>query len=149
MVGGATVLGVMLLRTNVVNTHRLQAAYMAQEAFEIVKQIRDTNYINPSPTRNWDDGLTECSSDKCYIDLVDDRFRLRNQAVVDDRFSTTLNSVKYSRVIQIENDVNNNAVQLNEFKKQMKKVTVIVTWQDYGKEEKYQAETLISDWKPI
>jgi len=43
---------------------RLTAAYLAQEGMEIVRNIRDTNWLNMSddPEATWYDGLSECES---------------------------------------------------------------------------------------
>ena len=43
-----------------VNTAQLQAAYLAQEGIEIVRNIRDANYVNGY---SWDTGI---SSGDCY-----------------------------------------------------------------------------------
>lgn len=49
---------------------QLTAAYLAQEGIEIVRNIRDTNWLN---NRNWDTGLTACeaSSGGCEADYGD------------------------------------------------------------------------------
>ncbi len=47
--------------------NRLTAAFLAQEGIEIVRNIRDENWING---RNWDVGLENCSSG-CYGDYND------------------------------------------------------------------------------
>jgi len=45
---------------------RLIAAYLAQEGIEIVRNIRDTNWLEGT-TNPWDEGLTSCSTG-CEVD---------------------------------------------------------------------------------
>lgn len=40
-------------------SHRFTAAYLAQEGVELVRNIRDTNWLQGTPT-TWDAGLTDC-----------------------------------------------------------------------------------------
>ena len=48
-------------------SHRLIASYLAQEGFEIVRNLRDNNFIaNPSPP-TWSDGLRFCQLG-CQLD---------------------------------------------------------------------------------
>lgn len=63
------IVGVMSLLQRVifsssVSSSRLIAAYLAQEGAEIVRNVRDTNWLE---TSNWDEGLTNCSSG-CIVD---------------------------------------------------------------------------------
>lgn len=45
------------------STSRLGAAYLAQEGIEIVRNIRDSNWLeNRSVATSWDEGLTGCSA---------------------------------------------------------------------------------------
>jgi prepilin-type N-terminal cleavage/methylation domain-containing protein len=46
------------------NSMSMEAAYLGKEGIEIVKNIRDSNFLNVhySGTGNWDDGLTGCVS---------------------------------------------------------------------------------------
>ena len=46
------------------NSMSMEAAYLGKEGIEIVKNIRDSNFLNVhySGTGNWDDGLTSCTS---------------------------------------------------------------------------------------
>lgn len=53
-----------------VSMNTLKAAYLAQEGVEIVRNIRDTNWIN---NRDWDTGLTACEAPLgCDADYDDD-----------------------------------------------------------------------------
>ncbi len=62
------VLGVMSLIQRVlffgsISHSRLAAAYLAQEGIEIIRNIRDTNWLEARTVANdWDEGLTNCST---------------------------------------------------------------------------------------
>lgn len=63
--------------------HQLQASYLAQEGVEIVRNMRDTNFIkmfrDPGGGWSWTDGLTGCATG-CEADFND------SQLAADDRF---------------------------------------------------------------
>ena len=59
------IVGVLALVTQTISsatlsTQRLTAAYLAQEGIEIVRNIRDTNWLEQytNPANSWDEGLT-------------------------------------------------------------------------------------------
>jgi len=61
------IIGVLSLITQTVSSatlskDRLTAAYLAQEGIEIIRNIRDTNWLEQytDPTNLWDEGLTAC-----------------------------------------------------------------------------------------
>lgn len=66
------ILAVFLVITDVTSTtsvykQRLIAAYLAQEGIEIVRNIRDTNWVEGAAT--WDDGLLICPTPNgCEVD---------------------------------------------------------------------------------
>lgn len=71
------VLGAMTLVSQTIafsqlNSSRLVAAYLAQEGMEIVRNIRDSNFIkiHKGWDINWDDGLAGCSGG-CEADYDD------------------------------------------------------------------------------
>ena len=50
------------------SSSRLTAAYLAQEGIEIVRNVRDTNWLEARTVVNdWDEGLTNCSNG-CIVD---------------------------------------------------------------------------------
>jgi len=58
-IGGAFLLVRQSLSAASINKNRLIAAYLAQEGIEIVRNIRDTNWLEKrtNPLLSWDDGL--------------------------------------------------------------------------------------------
>ena len=53
-------------------TNKLTATYLAQEGMEIVRNIRDSNWLyidaNPDGGMNWDESLDNCESAGCEVD---------------------------------------------------------------------------------
>jgi type II secretory pathway pseudopilin PulG len=61
------IIGVSFLITNTISSvnhssKKLVAAYLAQEGIEIVRNIRDTNWLQHQA---WDNGLTDCNISSC------------------------------------------------------------------------------------
>ena len=58
------------LSVSIDSRDRITAYYLAQEAVELVRNVRDENslynYQNPSTPRHWLFGLSEAQSDPCY-----------------------------------------------------------------------------------
>lgn len=57
-----------IILTTIINTNRLVASQLAGEAFEVVRNIRDSNWIKET---SWDTGLNFCSGG-CEIDYNDE-----------------------------------------------------------------------------
>lgn len=54
ILGGLVAVGRSVLLNNTILSEKAQAAYLAQEGIEIVRQIRDTNWIDDDNTTLWD-----------------------------------------------------------------------------------------------
>jgi len=93
-----------------ISISRLTAAYLAQEGIEIVRNIRDTNWLEPSP---WNSGLSpgNYEADYTYSDLVscsgscgyDDLRKLK----IDNgfyKYSSGGEETKFKRKIAIESE---------------------------------------------
>ena len=60
LIGVMTVLQMTMFLTSI-SSSRLTAAYLAQEGIEIVRNVRDTNWLEARAVANdWDEGLTNC-----------------------------------------------------------------------------------------
>lgn len=59
------------IKTSVVNTDKYLATQLAREGIEVVRNIRDTNWLEQmeSPTAAWDEGLTGCAAG-CEVDYT-------------------------------------------------------------------------------
>lgn len=119
---------------------QLRASYLAQEGVELVRNIRDSNFLNihKGAGGNWDDGLTSCSSG-CEADYNDsalgayqDRFLKQGSSFytydsgVDTAFKRkiTVISVSPNRI----------------------DVTVEVSWSERGRSDFITASTQLYNW---
>jgi len=59
------------IKMSVVNTDKYLATQLAREGIEIVRNVRDTNWLEQmeSPTAVWDEGLTGCALG-CEVDYT-------------------------------------------------------------------------------
>lgn len=69
IVGIFTAFSIMVILTSEA-ADRLTATYLAQEGMEIVRNIRDTNWLNPAAT--WVDGFSTapCDTSGCMVDYT-------------------------------------------------------------------------------
>ena len=138
--GGVVILGNMALRSVVINKHRLQAAYLAQEAVELVKNIRDSNWVDANPNNQWDDGITDSSVNgaKLTYDELDKKWKLESGPK-----AIPLNEVSFTREIRITKAA---PTETDPLKKRTADIEVKVSWQDYGKEKEVIINSIITDW---
>ncbi len=65
-IGGAFTLIQQVISFISISSSKLTAAYLSQEGIEIVRNVRDTNWLEGG-TNPWDEGLTDCSTG-CIVD---------------------------------------------------------------------------------
>lgn len=117
------------------SSSRLRAAYLAQEAIEVVRNIRDTNYLE---SEVWDSGLTGCASG-CEADYNDtilaayaDRALKINNGLYG--YDSGTDSIFRRRItISPDTDILN--------------VTVQVTWTERGNTYDISAQTKLYNWR--
>lgn len=59
------------IKTSKVNADRFIVAQLANEGIEVIKNIRDTNWLEQMtfPANSWDEGLTNCAAG-CEVDYL-------------------------------------------------------------------------------
>ena len=129
-----------------VSVNQLTAAYLAQEGIEIVRNIRDTNWLTPD--NNWDDGLESgdyeadyastglvllsCSPSCGYNDLsflkIDSNGFYNKDTGTDTKFKRKITLTPTSDFLT---------------------VSVTVFWKDKGKQDPYQftVQENLYNWK--
>ncbi|HDZ54784.1 MAG TPA: prepilin-type N-terminal cleavage/methylation domain-containing protein [Candidatus Nealsonbacteria bacterium] len=131
-----------------ISSSRLIAAYLSQEGIEIVRNIRDTNWIEQSAGSNsWDEGLTGCSTG-CAADytytatedpdllLVPPESFLKISVTGIYSYNPADTDTKFKRGITI---VPNGSDILE--------VTVLVEWKEKGKTYSHTAQENLYNWK--
>jgi prepilin-type N-terminal cleavage/methylation domain-containing protein len=139
-----------ILRVTHMSTFRLEALYLAQEGLELVRNVRDANYINGN---DWQDGFTEGGSIKCggefeldyrseykpdefkYISCYTDKF-LKLESTYDRIGYEDGTDTIFKRKIFIENMPDNGM-----------KVTSEVTWQEKGVDYNFSVEETLYEWR--
>ena len=136
---------------------RSQATYFAQEGIEMVRQIRDTNWIDGDNTSKWDtlvwasSAYTTTDDSKEYgLQYEQAKFRvLLLESPAGDEL--TLNNVKYTRKITV-NSVDSSDLIPNGSGTNLKpyalKVTSTVTWNFSGQPKTIELSELITNWRP-
>jgi prepilin-type N-terminal cleavage/methylation domain-containing protein len=144
-----------------INSSRLTAAYLAQEGIEIVRNIRDTNWLqarDPTKSSPWDDGLV-CASPPCewqgdyttvtFTDTEDfekctdsgynchpyDDARLK----IDGgfyRYSSSGTETPFRRKITIEPEGSD-----------ILKITVEVSWEERGRSHSFSVQENLYKWQ--
>lgn len=118
---------------------RIQAVYLAKEGIEIVRNIRDTNWIEDAPS--WRDGLTEgdWQADYTTDQIINDNYDDGDFLNIDGNgfygYSAGT-STKFKRRIVIT------TLAPDEMK-----VEVEVSWQKRGKDYSLIVQENLYDWK--
>jgi type II secretory pathway pseudopilin PulG len=120
---------------------RLVAANLAQEGIEVVRNIRDTNWLE---TQNWDSGLNTGDWEVQYNEgdgnltvWADLYLNIDEDGFYSYKTSGTYTPTKFKRKITI-----------NKITADSMKITVDVIWKERaGKEYTYTAHHLLYDWK--
>jgi prepilin-type N-terminal cleavage/methylation domain-containing protein len=147
-VGGIAIIMPSLISGTSLNQSRLTAAYLAQEGIEIVRNIRDTNWLeahNKGDSTTWDNGFATCSGNGCEIDylaLASENPTILAYSARKLKFDSTNGynytsgtTTKFSRKIIITPDGAN-----------ILKISADVSWQDKGKTYNFPVQEEIYKW---
>jgi len=142
-VGAIGVFGLVTqsISLNRTSANQAVAVYLAQEGIELVRNIRDTNFLTLADPDDWDTNLTVCPGpDGCeldYDDIVPLAFA-NQKLLIDGGFYNydTGNETPFVRRI-ITNQPHPNMLQ----------VQVRVTWIEQGKEINVEASTELYNWE--
>ena len=140
---------------------RLIASYLTQEGIEIIRNIRDTNWLEQAtdPSNLWDEGLTNCSIIGCEADYTATAVEDPESAVppriapyANLLFKIDTNGVysysgttdtKFTRKITIvSEDVTVPPDGINELK-----VTVETAWREKGTNYSHRAHEILYNWR--
>lgn len=115
---------------------RLIAAYLAQEGIEVIRNIRDRNWLQNQP---WTNGIS--TSLPCGVDYEDyscnagqEAFNLRIDPEGFYRYYAG-SETKFKRKIKLDS-LNANTLE----------ITVTVSWQEKGINQEFKAKEIIYNW---
>ena len=120
------------------SANRIQAVYLAKEGIEVVRNIRDTNWVEGNP--DWDDGLTagDWEADYNTAGTINDTY--------DGDFlridSTGFYSYSAGTATKFKRKITISSVAIDEIK-----VEVEVSWQKRGKDHSLTVQENLYDWK--
>ena len=142
---GVVVLGNISLRNTVINKHKLQASYLAQDAIEIVRNVRDSNWVDGNPDTIWNTGISNGIQHTILNKSNSgDWWSLDNSTSTPEYFDANCNFVKstdsniiFTRTITISNSLpTSHQLQLD----------VKVSWIDYNKSHNISTTSYLTDW---
>jgi len=131
-----------LISASSISSQKLIAAYLAQEGIEIVRNIRDTNFLSG---RNWNYGLT-CGSG-CF------NFDYRSQTIPDNTNCSGKNYLSlvsnfyqcsFSSPINLQRKVTISQISNPEGLK----VVVEVSWKERGRPHSLKVQANLYNWLP-
>lgn len=116
---------------------RLTAAYLAQEGIELVRSVRDTNWLNGLA---WSSQINSCSSG-CEID-----YNLDSVMVYSDRFLNVDNSNFYSYSVGTPTKFKRR-ITITTPAADTLGVSVQIQWQEKGSSYTFSAEEYLYNWR--
>jgi len=147
---GVVVLTFLNLRNAVINKHRLQATWLAQQGIEGLRQIRDTHWIDQNPNNYWDTDAV--GSNKSIVSGINQGLIYNSDTggwkiyenspnyFLDTLVLSDESDYFYTRTIDISypDIINNPNIII---------VKVSVTWDDYGHDRNATIQTKLTNWK--
>lgn len=122
-------------KSGLINKHRLEATNLAREGIELVTQIKQTASTRG---KDWESGCWNINNGDKFLSMgatdtdCENTWRLENG--VNDTIALT-DTIPYTRVINIADE--NGA----------KKITVTVSWDDYGQPHSAVETTYLTNWQ--
>ncbi|MBU0476702.1 prepilin-type N-terminal cleavage/methylation domain-containing protein [Patescibacteria group bacterium] len=121
----------------VTGSSRLAAAYLAQEGIEIVRNIRDTNWLGGFA---WDDGLDVGTHEADYNDLALSPYNNNYLKIGNGFYNYDSGSLtKFKRKITITPDPISMPSKLE--------VSVLVEWQERGSSHQVTVKENLYNWR--
>lgn len=153
-VGMMGVLSLMTLNilTQPVNKNNLIASMLAQEGLELVREVRDTNWLDPDATVGFADGIPATST----IDISG--FKSSNPSVSGLNFVPGLDFNSTATDLKIDangfyghvgatSTLFKRLITVSSTSPEFITVRATVRWSQVGKTQDYVAETLLYDWR--
>ncbi|HOX41479.1 MAG TPA: hypothetical protein PK263_04755, partial [bacterium] len=135
------------------SNERAQATYLAQEGLEVVRQIRDTNWIDSDPATSWDSLMSEsATATKKYCIDFSSNFTLNLVTDTIDCSSyedlASLGNFKRSVKISKVTDLIKNKLGAPNLSNYARKVEVTVSWKTSGgADREVKTSEILTNWR--
>lgn len=155
VMSGAVYAGRISLRNNIIANQRSQAYNLVRENLEIVRQMRDSTWIDKS-VNSWNTPFAnvDYNGSSHYLTFADGKWYVQQgdeeaknldgsnfyQKVYFNKIDSTLNDQMKTLVNSQNFNTVDNEVMIN--------IKVVVSWQAYGKEYSVTGAVNLTDWKP-
>ncbi|MBT4917157.1 prepilin-type N-terminal cleavage/methylation domain-containing protein [Candidatus Peregrinibacteria bacterium] len=158
----ATSLVLGLMKSNSNNVKTLQAYYLAQEGVEMVRNVRDTNWLN---NKDWLNNLVdEAGSADSINRVVGISFLNTEENLTPEQFVSVYPWNFDSSSFEYVNDEDvidatefNRSIEISDHEQECegevegtcdyKLVTVTVDWKDGAKDRNFTLQTILTNWK--
>jgi len=126
---------------------RLTASFLAQEGLELVREIRDSNYINRinNGTGNWNDGLQRGTYRISFENRLE---KITNSSEATLYFHDDTGLFDYNSTGGVLTSFNRQ-IEIKQISDHELRITVTVSWQTKGIGYELQAEDHLFDWLPL
>ena len=154
--GSVVALAMNSIQMSILGANRTDAYQLSQEGVEIVRQLRDTTYIDGLPN-SWNTPFdTSCASDSCQIkkDASGVSLVAGSETV---NLATGSASTPFTRKITIKpiswytqdkTSVPNNPTDITVPPLALQ-VKCVVSWQQQGRTISAESSTILTDWRPV
>jgi len=128
---------------------RLVAAYLAQEGIEVVRNIRDTNWVSGSA---WDNLLVTCPSDGCQVDHKTGTIEgspISSLAQYNDSVPLRIDNNGFYTYEEVDSTPTKfkRKITITSSDADKSDVLVDVMWADRGQSYSFQVEESLYNWK--
>ena len=128
------------------SSSKLTAAYLAQEGIEIVRNVRDTNWLEARTTSNaWDEGLDNCSAG-CIVDYSYSIITDPNLPAFADQFLNIDGNGFYSYSLGTPTKFQRKII-IQKTGPDRLDVAVQVIWSEKGKSYTFSSQENLYNWR--
>jgi len=130
-----------IITASSMTSSRLIASYLAQEGMEIVRNVRDNNWLEGAGI-DWDLGLKNCFSAPNYCEAD-----YNDQALISgtDRY-LKINSSGFYNYDSGTDTIFKRKIKIVHLEAEVLRVVTEVSWEEHGSEKSVVVEEILYDW---
>lgn len=157
IVGSVVGLSRMTLKNNMLSSEKIQAYNLVREGLEIIRSLRDTNWIDVSPESTWLDNICNPTIDQNEAQCTFVYNDILNKYVISNNVpeKISINNIEFERVYKVSITKKQNLADFvdEQYKNSIlvyntRIVEVEVSWKNTGKKYSVKGSTFLTNWKP-